>query len=35
MQLSGTNNTLDKGYKEKGDEPIATKVNLYLTVGIH
>jgi hypothetical protein len=35
MQLSGTNNTLDKGYREKGDEPIATNVNLYLTTGIH
>jgi hypothetical protein len=30
MQLSETNNTLDKGYKEKGDEPIATFYNLDL-----
>jgi hypothetical protein len=35
MQLSVTNNTLDKGYKEKGDEPVATNLNLYLTIGIH
>jgi hypothetical protein len=34
MQLSETNNTLNKGYKEKGDEPVATKSNLNLTNGI-